>query len=152
MKCFKCRKGELENVRVETVRTMSGMRYVGDLAAVRCSECHETSVTDAELERFELAVAEHALRFGINGAVKFARKALGMRANELAALLGLRPETISRWEGGQQDPDRAWMAVLATLAAERLEGRSTLERELRAQSEVKAAPPAVVRFPLPANG
>lgn len=44
--------------------------------------------------------------------LRFLRKALSMKAAELAALFGVRPESVSRWETGKAPIDRAtWMAL-----------------------------------------
>lgn len=146
MKCAQCKGTRLANARQDMTAQVGSVTYVGQVATLKCEDCGAASVHDSDLERFELSVAEHSMRHGNPAAIKFARKALGFRAYELADLLGLRAETISGWERGVLQPAQSWFAVIATLAAEKLEGRSTLARELRAQREVKAIPEGVVRI------
>ncbi len=86
-----------------------------------------------------LLVASQLLGMGIaNGeAFRFMRKALGLRAADLAGMLGVDAATVSRWETGKVPVDRAALATLAAAATERLDGRdATLER-LRALREGK---------------
>lgn len=63
---------------------------------------------------------------------KFIRKAVGMKASELAELLGVAAETISRWETGEREVDRGAFALLADIARERLEGRASTLGMLKA--------------------
>jgi hypothetical protein len=51
-----------------------------------------------------------------------------MKATELADLLEVASETISRWETGERAVDRGAFALLADMARDALEGRAgTLE-------------------------
>jgi DNA-binding transcriptional regulator YiaG len=70
----------------------------------------------------------------VSGATfRFLRHALGLQAKELAPLLGTTPETLSRWENGAREVDRAaWLAVALMVADER-DGRA------RARDIVNAA-------------
>lgn len=65
-------------------------------------------------------------------AVTWLRKAAGLRGNELAALLAVAPETVSRWEHGARTIDRAALAILGSLALDALDGVTTTRDRLRA--------------------
>jgi transcriptional regulator with XRE-family HTH domain len=60
------------------------------------------------------------------------RKALGLRAADLAGLLGVAAETVSRWETGQRDVDRGALALVGGLVVDRLEGSTATLDRLRA--------------------
>lgn len=68
----------------------------------QCSACGETFVTADALRGYEVRAASVVLREApdrVSGAVlRYARKALGLRQTELAALLGKNVATISDWE------------------------------------------------------
>jgi transcriptional regulator with XRE-family HTH domain len=68
-------------------------------------------------------------------ALEFVRKALGLRAAELAALLDVSAETVSRWENGHRAAERSVWNTLADLAADRLAGKTTTLERLRALAE-----------------
>jgi DNA-binding transcriptional regulator YiaG len=71
-----------------------------------------------QLSALELRAANTVLRESelISGAeLRFVRKALGLRQTELAEHLGVRPETISRWETGAEAIKRAVRLALMTL-------------------------------------
>src|SRR5207244_3375568 len=65
-----------------------------------------------------------------------------LSVNELAALLGVRAESISRWQN-QRPPDRATWTTVATLALEHIEGRTATLDHLRALAK---RPRTFVRF------
>jgi DNA-binding transcriptional regulator YiaG len=72
----------------------------------------------AVLAGYERRAAALVLRDGkhVNGTViRYARKALGLRQTELAALLQCTSETLSRWENGAQQMKRAEQLALVAL-------------------------------------
>jgi transcriptional regulator with XRE-family HTH domain len=75
--------------------------------------------------------------------VKWVRKALGYTGAELGALLGVRPETVSRWERDERAVDHTAWALLGLLAMDqrRTEAalRSTGAVELPAEVAVEAS-------------
>jgi transcriptional regulator with XRE-family HTH domain len=74
---------------------------------------------------------------------RFMRKSLGMRAADLAELLDVTPETISRWETGKLDVARSAWATLADVVVEQAEGRSRMLDRLRTLREPKKLAKAV---------
>jgi DNA-binding transcriptional regulator YiaG len=79
------------------------------------------------LEAFELDVAGELARHGeaSSEAFGFMRRAMGVRAVDLAKLLDVTPETVSRWEHGRQPIDRGAAALLLAMVVDRVEGRTT---------------------------
>ena len=137
--CMKC-DGALSATEVREEVTVAGATFTGMVAARRCDACGEVYI-DAEVGmRFDLRVArELGSRGAATGeAFKFMRKALGMRATDLAELLGVAAETISRWERGERPVDRAALTVVGAIVADRLDGRATTMKLLKAQQEPQA--------------
>jgi DNA-binding transcriptional regulator YiaG len=98
-----------------------------------CS-CGEARISDAALERFELAVATELARTGAHSgaAIRYMRKAIGVRAEDLADLLGVRKWTVSRWETGENEAPRAAVATLGTMVFDHLAGSTMTADRLRA--------------------
>ncbi len=86
--------------------------------AWQCKKCGEVDIPLEDLAGYERRAAALVLRDGrhVNGDVfKAARKALDLRQVDLAALLGCKPETISRWETGAMSMPRAEQLALVAL-------------------------------------
>jgi DNA-binding transcriptional regulator YiaG len=116
--------------------------FTGHLRATRCGRCRLAFIHATELERFELIVAERLARAGVASgeAFRFMRKSLGLRAADLAAQIGMTPETVSRWEKGRRKVDVAAWVVLGRLVVDRVQGRDDSQRLLAAiQAPAKLA-------------
>jgi len=118
------------------VRSVAGHTFVADMPANICG-CGESVIDYAPLHRFNLAIAGKLAELGASSgeAFKFMRKAIGMKAADLAALLHVVPETVSRWETGQRNVDYGAMVVLGAIALDQLEGRTRTLDLLRALRE-----------------
>ena len=68
---------------------------------------------------------------------KHLRKTLGLKATNLADLLGVTSETISRWENGHNEPDRAVWATLEQLVDDHYGNRTTTLDRLRTFGEAR---------------
>lgn len=135
-KCIECGKRLKRGTVVET-RDVAGVTFTAELPAEICSACDENYVDGEVLARFESMVASELARLGRRtpDAFKFMRKALGLKATELAVLLAVTPETVSRWEnGGLQVEPRAF-ALLGGMAEDALAGRDATLARLRALQE-----------------
>jgi hypothetical protein len=88
--CAKCGAAEIP----ETLE-VAGVTFTGAVAGWRCAACSTTYLDGPAFGRFELATAARLLDAGVHAGevLKFARKALGLRAAELGELLDVRPET-----------------------------------------------------------
>lgn len=151
-RCVQCGQKVLQEVEVEDEVTVAGRTFARKIPALRCERCGETYFKGPDLQTIELEAAAVIAREGpSNGETfKFMRKALGLRAADIAELLDVAAETLSRWETAQRPVDRAsWIAVSA-MVLDKLEGRTTTLDRLRAL--VKPAPlPKLVRLaPRPA--
>jgi putative zinc finger/helix-turn-helix YgiT family protein len=126
MQCPSCEKPG-------TIRAWEGRveRYGVEIAAhgKRCRACGETLFDLAEMKRQERAIAKVLAVRGVRTGAEFklVRKVAGLRAVDVAAMLDVTPETVSRWERGTVEIPRAAAYVLGDLlehpklARERLE-------------------------------
>ncbi|MBN2195737.1 MAG: helix-turn-helix domain-containing protein [Polyangiaceae bacterium] len=101
--------------------TQVGRFRVSDagVGAPRALKDGSSALSADDLARLELRAAITVLhdvdRIG-GEELRFARKALNLRQVDLAELLDVRGETVSRWETGAEEfPRQAQLAVLALL-------------------------------------
>lgn len=154
-KCVQCGKRDLEKVTEEDAVTFAGRTFAAVLPAQRCEACGEVYVDADALETFERAVDLTIAREGPAYGETFRRlrKALVLRATDVAELFDVRAETVSRWETGATPVDRAAWATLAAIVIERVEGSTATLDRLRALREpptlakvtLDVAPPRVKR-------
>lgn len=150
MKCPTCGSAELRDAEVELDRDVCGRRFKAKGPALRCERCGEEVVEFGVLGMFDLAIAADLARRGPTSAeaFRFMRKAIALPGKELADLLAVTPETVSRWENDKLPVERRALALLASIVLERAEGRtSTLDR-LRALAAPAPPPPGVVHIKL----
>ncbi len=136
-RCASCGQQAMEDAQAPDSIEVAHHTFVAQLPVRRCRGCGETYVQPDTLERFELLVAVKLAQSGESSGevLRFLRKTLPLRAVDLAELLDVTPETISRWETGKLPVERRALALLASLVVDKSEGRtSTLER-LRALSK-----------------
>lgn len=137
------------------------VQHVGDVKVIdgtsfawQCRACDEVDLSLDDLAGYEQRATALVLRDGhrVNGAViKSARKALGLKQTEVAALLGCEPETVSRWETGARKMPRAEQLALVALIEGVERGAIDLRKELDATSEEKAPAALEVKAPRRTN-
>jgi putative zinc finger/helix-turn-helix YgiT family protein len=133
MRCVQCKNSVFETTSVQDEVRIGGYVFKTEMPAERCAKCGETYVAGPDLERFDLLVARALATQGVitGAAFRFMRKALVMRAAELGDLLGVRPETISRWETDKGPVDPCAFATLGGMVLDRLAGNNnTVDRLL----------------------
>lgn len=129
-RCTEC-GGALESAVTIEERAVAGRTFTAELPASRCKACDESYLDAKSLESFELAIARELATNGASTgeAFRFMRKALGYRAVDLGELLGVAPETISRWETGEREVDRGALLALGSLVLDRVDGQTkTIDR------------------------
>jgi DNA-binding XRE family transcriptional regulator len=133
-RCVQCGHETLRPDEAEDAVTVAGRTFSRMVPVLRCEKCGETYFRGPELQAVELEAAGVIAREGpSDGATfKFMRKALGLRAVELAELLNVAPETLSRWEHAQRPVDRASWIALSAMVLDKLEGRTATLDRLRA--------------------
>lgn len=144
-RCHRCQGSDMRQVRERFVdrfpladgRTLDFV--FDDFPQKVCSSCGERHYQAKDLMAAEDAVTQELVARGIrDGAVfRHLRKALGLKATELASLLGVTPETISRWENGRNEADRAVWATLDLLVDDRRAGRTATLDRLRALAQAR---------------
>src|SRR5579883_1647167 len=102
--CSTCEIGTLHPVQdAEYQTTVAGLTFTATLPGERCDHCQAVYHNLGLLSQVDLLIAHRLIHLGlVNGEVfRFLRKTLGLRAADLAALLDVKAETISRWENGK---------------------------------------------------
>ena len=130
--CAIC-KGKLETAVVDESIKVDGHVFAAQLPAQRCTKCGETFMKAEAIGLFELAIASHlaAAGAGSHEAFRFMRKTLGVKAAELAILLDVSAETVSRWESGKVPVPRSSTALLASMVEDATLGRTTTRDHLQ---------------------
>ncbi len=153
-KCAECKSTKLRKGAVSEKLSVSledgskDVVFTAELPAVICADCNANYVSHDDLAQFELGAAEWITQHGIRDAkaLRFIRKALGMRAVDLAALLDVTAETVSHWENGHTPIDVGAFTVLGDLVADAIAGKTTTRDRLESLREPVKAPKRPVRL------
>lgn len=139
--CVSC-AGALGASRIQQTQKIGEREFVVVVAALTCHNCAAVYLEHGSLQRAELEIGGELARHGppSGEAFRYLRKSLEMRASSLASLLGVTPETISRWENGQRTVDRTAWIVLGSLVLESSNAHPGTLGRLRA---LRSAEPAV---------
>jgi putative zinc finger/helix-turn-helix YgiT family protein len=124
---------------VEIRREVGEHVFIANVPGYRCDACGEVQFEGADLARFELEVAKALAESGVasGDAFRWMRKALELRAIDVAELFSVTPETISRWETGRVAPDRAALALLGLMVMDHARGSTATADSLRARARAK---------------
>lgn len=126
MRCPNCKS-------VDSYRPWEGMMKLRGVELMargeKCFDCGEILFDSAEVRRQERLIATKLVERGVRDArdFKYVRKVAGLRANELAQLLDVRPETVSRWESGEASIPRHAAFILGELFEHPKNARAKLE-------------------------
>lgn len=132
-RCHQCKGKDFETDEGRVERQVGEFSFGADLSLYRCISCKEEIFALQEIGKFEKEITGWLAREGIlsGEAFRFMRKSLRLKANELAQLLDVTPETISRWEKEHRPPDRKAMMVLGSMVLDSLRGENTTLLRLR---------------------
>ena len=149
-KCPSCQAKKMRPGKAELTRTLGGVTFKAKVPVERCGACKEWYVSYDDGRRFEIAVALAVANQGLDSAdaFKFMRKATELLAVELAELLAVTPETVSRWETGKVPVERRALALLQALVADYADGSTATLDRLRALASRKKRPKRAVRVAL----
>ena len=148
-RCFNCKGADLVAGKHVDRIEVGGHAFTRTVATRRCRRCGEQTIQGQDIESFELDVAAELARHGQlpADAFKYMRRVLGLKAAELAELLDVTAETVSRWENARQPIERRAAALLSAMVLDKVEGRtSTLDR-LRALMKPSRLPRLVRLVP-----
>jgi hypothetical protein len=135
----------------ELRRTVGAVTFEGTLPAVVCTACGEAFVAAEDVGRFELGIAAMlaGMGWGTPEAFRFMRKVLGFGGAELAKLLGVEPETVSRWENGARRLDLGAFAIVGGLVEDLAAGRKGTRQRLQALRQPAKTPKRAIRVDVP---
>lgn len=124
--------------------------FAVEVPCIRCAACGETTTAHSDGEKADAAVA-HAL--AVHGPVtgsafRHMRNALDISRADMARLLDVAPETVSRWEVEGRPVDRAAWLLVSTIVEEHQAGRTTTLARLRKVTAEKTATPLLHRLSL----
>lgn len=131
-RCSRCKGIRFKPIEEIENHEVAGTTYRVVVSGRKCANCDEVYLEGPEVARAELQVAAEVARRGPASAetFRFMRRVLGLKSGELGELLGVSAETMSRWEQGHRDLDRAAWATLGAIATEAFEGRTTTRDRL----------------------
>lgn len=147
-RCTECGNTSFKAAKYASEFAVAGRHFVVDTQAERCTKCGEHRIHAQALGGAELAVATALAEGGpIEGeSFRFMRKVLGLRAADLGPVLGVRTETISRWENDASPVDRAsWFALASAVLARAQRAALGVDR-MRELAEPKKRSKATVKL------
>lgn len=123
MKCIACGNENMTVSYQDYVYDRHGVAatLVG-IRVLRCPACGEEDVEIPRIAELDRVIAKHLIERPGHLAgpeIRFLRKFLGFSGRDFADLIGVAPETVSRWERGHQVMDRGHENTLRVLAAHR---------------------------------
>lgn len=131
--------------------SVGGVVFVKDLPITTSASLRDEGWLDETLERHDLAIArwllEHGARTG--DAVRWLRKTIGWRVRELAEVLGVTSETVSRWEDDRLEMDPTAWVLLGAIVRDRASGETHTVDALRAARSRPTLPAQAVRLDVP---
>ena len=102
--CVVCGKGKLQTTR-EMRRYGRGVDVtLVNVPVRRCPECGEEFLVIPAIEELHRLIAHNVARLSVRlepGQIRFLRTWLGYSSADFAGLMGVTPETVSRWEKKQ---------------------------------------------------
>jgi putative zinc finger/helix-turn-helix YgiT family protein len=127
---------------MKRTRHVAEHEFTARLPAGDCAACGTIFFDDAVVDQFDVLVAARLAEAGVTEpeALRFMRKVTGLQGKEFAELLGVRPETVSRWEQGKRPIDRATYAIIRQLVHERARGTTATADYLRSLAKPKRLP------------
>lgn len=149
--CYNCQSELLiQKTPTETLE-IAGYVFTAQLPSLVCEACGEGSYAGEDLHRFELAAARKLAEIAepSGEAARFLRKSIGLKAIDLAQLLHITPEILSRWENGKLAVDENSFLILGDLVEDYCTGsKRTLER-LKTLREPRTHKPSLIPLELP---
>ncbi len=144
-KCYACGSKRLTESKREVRRPIGSRVFTGSYPALACAACGEATADSRAVLAIELGIARELAEAGPRNGdeFKFLRKMTGLRAVEVAELLDVSAETVSRWENDKQALERRAVAIVAGLVLDRIEGRDETLQRLRALRDPRRLAKAV---------
>lgn len=115
----KVRVKRVPEFRDDALLGLPGVVLVDSVDEWTCEACGEGGITIPNLEGLTAAIVTHRVmdpRKLAGGEIRFIRGAMGMESGELAIDIGVRRETLSRWENQKEPIGPASEKLLRMLA------------------------------------
>lgn len=145
MKCHKC-GGEMEAKTLTKDHVHAGVEFRVVMPGFECPADGSWELSPETAKEFERKILLHIATHGpvTPSTMKLLHSATTLKGHELAALLGIAPETLSRWENGKEPINPTHWSLLAAMVRD----KATL-RQVRA---VRDAKPSSKPVPLEIKG
>ena len=132
--CPTCREGDIYRRKTVVRFDVGAVTFESESVARSCDNCNESLVAGDELRGVELRAAAKLAAAGVSSAktLQFCRKTLGLQSAQLARMLGIEPETLSRWERGKRPIPLGAMAIVHALVSKAATGKSNISECLDA--------------------
>lgn len=136
-RCTNCESTNLVAGKQAFTLDVGERSFDGGVQGWHCEACGEQYYDGPELEQFEQLAAAWLAEHGVRTPeeLKFMRKAVGIRAADLAGWLGVTPETVSHWETGKYVADIASRSAIAAIVLDTLRRETTTRDRLHAQEK-----------------
>jgi putative zinc finger/helix-turn-helix YgiT family protein len=136
-RCTNCGKTGLTAGEQAITLDVGDRTFDGLIAGWHCPACGERFYAGTDMEAFEHLAAKWLAEHGVrtHEELRFMRKAVGIRAADLAAWLGVTPETVSHWETGKHGPDVPVRGAIAAIVLDTLRRETTTRDRLRVQEK-----------------
>lgn len=133
MTCARCGESEKNRAGHKFQRTIAGCTFVATVEVDACAGCRDVDVPVALMLAFDRAVAiDLATRGPASGETfRFIRKAASLQPIELARLLGVPLDTVTRWDSARGEIDLPSWLVVATIALEALDCPTPIVERIR---------------------
>ena len=140
MNCIQC-ESPMTARRESYDYSACGLPVILDGVVVhRCRGCGDHEVALPRVEELHRVIARHVIRKPTRlspAEIRFLRKWLGESGEDLAELMGVTPEQVSRWENGKRDigaPADRLLRLLVATAKPRDDYSTEQWRDLREKS------------------
>lgn len=139
-KCPMC-GGSLRATTVAYQFEVGDADFTGSVRAHVCRECGEELTEGPAMCERELDAAVVLTRYKPSSeAIRFFRSVLNLKGNAFAELVGVAPETVSRWENGVRPIDAAAWGHLCGMVLDEASGSTTTLERLRANVVAREKP------------
>jgi transcriptional regulator with XRE-family HTH domain len=144
--CGKCGGSSFEHGIFPNKVKIAGVEFSVDAEMDRCSVCGELYIRPWTIALMWQQAALYFARTGATSseAFRFMRKQAGLSSLELAGLLDVRAETISRLENGKAPIDRRTVAIVAAMVEDRAKGSTATMDRLRVMAVARKRAKSVV--------
>lgn len=114
MICARCNGTEFDDTTKAESLEVAGMRFVADLPARHCLSCGALIVHGGSVNIFHsIAAAVLAeMKRDTPDALKYMRKTISRTPDDVARVLGVRPEQVREWERGTAMVDPRYPELL----------------------------------------